>query len=140
MIKLVNINWNDWDVMLPIALWAYRTAYKVSTQHTPYKLIYRLMPLLPTKFIVPTNQTLVEKNNNWMNAWLVWMEDLLILNEKRIVVGSNIEFIQIIWKHKRDDEKHLKVFEDGDFVLWLPKDPKIKEGKFLFPWSKQSLW
>jgi hypothetical protein len=19
-------------------------------------------------------------------------------------------------------------------VLWLPKDPKIKEGKFLFPW------
>jgi len=20
-------------------------------------------------------------------------------------------------------------------VLWLPKDPKIKEGKFLFPWT-----
>jgi hypothetical protein len=53
--KLVNVNRNDWDVMLPTALWAYGTTYKVSTQHTPYELIYGLMPLLPTKFIVPTN-------------------------------------------------------------------------------------
>jgi hypothetical protein len=57
LIKLVNVNQNDWDVMLPIALWAYRTAYKVSTQHTPYELVYGLMPLLPIEFIVPTNQT-----------------------------------------------------------------------------------
>jgi hypothetical protein len=52
--KLVNANRNDWDVMLPTALWAYRTAYKVSTQHTPYELVYGLMSLLPTKFIVLT--------------------------------------------------------------------------------------
>jgi len=61
------------------------------------------------------------------------MEDLVIFDEKRIMVGENIDHIQILWKHKRDDEKHLKVFEDGDLVLWLPKDPKIKENKFLFP-------
>jgi hypothetical protein len=40
---------------LPTALWAYQIAYKVSTQHTPYKLIYGLMSLLPIEFIVPTN-------------------------------------------------------------------------------------
>jgi hypothetical protein len=62
--KLVNANQNDWDVMLPITLWAYRTAYKVSTQHTPYEFIYRLMPFLPIKFIVPTNQTFVEKDGS----------------------------------------------------------------------------
>jgi hypothetical protein len=28
----------------------------------------------------------------------------------------------------------LKVFEDGDLVLWLPKDPKFEKGKNLFPW------
>jgi hypothetical protein len=54
--------------MLPIALWAYRTAYKVSTQHTPYELVYGLMPLLPIEFIVTINQKLVEKDGSWMNA------------------------------------------------------------------------
>jgi len=33
----------------------------------------------------------------------------------------------------------LKKFEDGDLVLWFPKDPKIKEGKFSFPWTS-SFW
>jgi hypothetical protein len=28
----------------------------------------------------------------------------------------------------------LKVFEDGDLVLWLPKDPEIEKENFLFPW------
>jgi hypothetical protein len=41
-------------------------------------------------------------------------------------VGENIDYIQIPRKHQRDDEKHLKKFEDRDLVLWLPKDPKIK--------------
>jgi hypothetical protein len=53
--KLVNVNQNDWDVMLLITLWAYGTTYKMSTQHTPYKLVYGLMQLLPTKFIVLSN-------------------------------------------------------------------------------------
>jgi hypothetical protein len=51
--------------MLPITLWAYRTTYKVSTQHTPYKLVYGLMTLLPTKFIIPTNRTFAEKDGSW---------------------------------------------------------------------------
>jgi hypothetical protein len=62
--KLVNVNRNDWDVMLSTTLWAYRTAYKVSTQHTPYKFVYGLTSLLPTEFIVPTNQTLAEKDGS----------------------------------------------------------------------------
>jgi hypothetical protein len=59
------------------------------------------------------------------------MEDLILFDEKMIMAR---DYIYIFQKHQRDDEKHLKVFEDGDLVLWFPKDPKIKEGKFLFPW------
>jgi hypothetical protein len=81
--KLVNVNRNDWDVMLPIALWVYWIAYKVFTQHTPYKLIYGLMPLLPTEFIVPTNWTLAKKDGSWMNALLIQMEDFILLNDKK---------------------------------------------------------
>ncbi len=84
--KLVNANQNDWDVMLPTALWAYQITYKFSTQHTPYKLIYGLMPLLPTEFIVLTNQTLVEKNGSWMNALLVQIEYLVLFDEKKYII------------------------------------------------------
>jgi len=60
------------------------------------------------------------------------MEDLVFFYEKRIIVGENIDYIQILRKHKRNDEKQLKKFEDGDLVLWLLKDPKFKEGNFFF--------
>jgi hypothetical protein len=53
--KVINVNQNDWDVMLTMASWAYQMAYRITTQHSPYQLIYGLMLLLPTKVIIPTN-------------------------------------------------------------------------------------
>jgi hypothetical protein len=41
--------------MLTMASWAYQMAYRITTQHSPYQLIYGLMLLLPTKVIIPTN-------------------------------------------------------------------------------------
>jgi hypothetical protein len=90
------------------------------------------MPLLPTEFIVPTNRTLAKKDGSWMNALLIQMEDFILLNDKKYIVGENIDYIQILRKHQRDDEKQLKKFEVGDLVFWLPKDPKIKEGNSFF--------
>ncbi|MCO5597171.1 hypothetical protein L7F22_051247 [Adiantum nelumboides] len=37
----------DWDKHLTAALWAYRTSFKVSTQFTPYHLVYGQETLLP---------------------------------------------------------------------------------------------
>ncbi|MCO5588627.1 hypothetical protein L7F22_042584 [Adiantum nelumboides] len=37
----------DWDKHLTAALWAYRTSFKVSTQFTPYHLVYGQEALLP---------------------------------------------------------------------------------------------
>ncbi|MCO5566292.1 hypothetical protein L7F22_019968 [Adiantum nelumboides] len=37
----------DWDKHLTAALWAYRTSFKVSTQSTPYHLVYGQDALLP---------------------------------------------------------------------------------------------
>ncbi len=75
------------------------------------------MPLLPTEFIVPTNRTLVEKDGSWMNVLLIQMEDFILFNDKIIIVGENIDYIQILKKHQRDDEKQLKKFKDGDLVF-----------------------
>ncbi|MCO5592848.1 hypothetical protein L7F22_046852 [Adiantum nelumboides] len=37
----------DWDKHLTVALWAYRTSFKVYTQFTPYHLVYGQEALLP---------------------------------------------------------------------------------------------
>ncbi|MCO5552704.1 hypothetical protein L7F22_006221 [Adiantum nelumboides] len=37
----------DWDKHLTVALWVYRTSFKVSTQFTPYHLVYGQEALLP---------------------------------------------------------------------------------------------
>ncbi len=39
-----------------------------------------------------------------MNALLVQMEDLVMFDEKRIIEVENIDYIQIIRKHQKDDE------------------------------------
>jgi hypothetical protein len=56
---MVNANHINWDVMLLTTLWAYHTAYKVTTKHiTSYGLYYETKPMLPSKFIIPTYQTI----------------------------------------------------------------------------------
>jgi hypothetical protein len=58
------------------------------------------MPLLPTEFIVPSNQTFAEKDGNWMNPLLVQMEDLILLDEKIIIIVENIDYIQTLKKFR----------------------------------------
>jgi hypothetical protein len=43
--------------------------------------------------IVPTNWTFAEKDSSWMNALLVQMEDLVLIDEKRIMARENIDYI-----------------------------------------------
>ena len=38
--KVCNINKDDWDLRIPIVLWAYRTTCKKLTGYTPFKLAY----------------------------------------------------------------------------------------------------
>ena len=54
--KLVNEKRTDWDKHLPTVMFAYRTAYKGTTNHSLYQLLYGLQPLLPTEYIIPTYQ------------------------------------------------------------------------------------
>jgi len=67
------------------------------------------------------------------------MENLILFNEKRIIAGENIDYIQILQKHQRDDEKHLKVFE---MVIWCCGFQKIQKLKransFSLDWSISS--
>ena len=55
--KLVNDNHTDWDMQLYTVLFSYQTAYKVATGHSPFELVYGLLPLMPTVYIFSTQRT-----------------------------------------------------------------------------------
>ena len=52
--KICNANKDDWDEKIPTVLWAYRTAYKRSTDQTPFRLVYGQEAVVPLHFRQPT--------------------------------------------------------------------------------------
>jgi hypothetical protein len=58
--KLVNEKCNDWDEHLHTILIAYQTTFKVTINHTPFKLIYGLHPLMPIEYFLPLKNDLMD--------------------------------------------------------------------------------
>ncbi|MCO5571582.1 hypothetical protein L7F22_025327 [Adiantum nelumboides] len=58
--KHVRDRHQNWDKHLTAALWAYRTSFKVSTQSTPYHLVYGQEALLPIEVELGSLQVLAK--------------------------------------------------------------------------------
>jgi hypothetical protein len=54
MMKICNVNRDDWDLRVPTVLWAYRTTCKKMTMQTPFKLVYGLEAVVPMEYLVPS--------------------------------------------------------------------------------------
>jgi transposase InsO family protein len=52
--KTISSSATNWDDKLWSALWAYCTAYKVTTQFTPFQLVYGQEAILPIEFEIPS--------------------------------------------------------------------------------------
>ena len=50
--KSCAVEGEDWEDNLPSALWAYRTAYKVTTGHTPFQLMFGQEAVVPAEFMI----------------------------------------------------------------------------------------
>ena len=48
--KVFNTDKADWDKKIPAILWVYRTAYKWSTDQTPFRLVYGQEAVVPLHF------------------------------------------------------------------------------------------
>ena len=59
--RTVSENKKDWDKNLNSTLWAFRTAYKVSTGMTLFRLTYGLEAVVPTEYIVPSLRIAIEQ-------------------------------------------------------------------------------
>jgi hypothetical protein len=84
--------------MLVIALWAYRMTYKMTTQYTPFKLVYGSQPIMPTKFAIPIKRIRNLPHEDRNKAIRVRMEDLFKLDEIRWQTKDNINHIQLLHK------------------------------------------
>ena len=52
--KVCNANHYDWDLKIPVVLWAYHTTCKWITCQTPFKLAYRKEEAIPMEYIIPS--------------------------------------------------------------------------------------
>ena len=59
--KIVQGSNNDWDERLLEALWGYRITYKITTKHSPFKLVYGQKAILPIELEVPSLQIVIDK-------------------------------------------------------------------------------
>lgn len=92
--KTVIDSKKDWDVKLSWALWACRTTFKVTTQATPFSLVYGLEATLPIEFEVESLRVAVESrltDNQSLRNRQTTLEEL---NERRMMKTQHIEAIQ----------------------------------------------
>lgn len=52
--KVCNAQRNDWDMHVPVVLWAYRTTCKNLTRQTPFRLVYGVEAVMLMEYIVPS--------------------------------------------------------------------------------------
>lgn len=52
--KICSVNRDDWDLRVPVVLWAYRITCKKITMQMPFKLVYGLEAIVPMEYLVPS--------------------------------------------------------------------------------------
>lgn len=124
----------DWEEHLPAALWAYRTAYKVTTGHTPFQLMFGQEAVVPAEFLVPSLRIALENKLGDADSLAERLSNLTKLDEKRLLAQWATEVAQT--RRKAWHDKHLKSsqFQPGHLVLKYDGRNKIKPGKFKIRW------
>jgi transposase InsO family protein len=83
--KIYSVNMDDWDLRVPIVLWAYRTTCKKLTMQTPFKLVYGLEAVVPMEYLVPSLRIVAFTNMDDTGAIHERLSQLVEIEEDRFI-------------------------------------------------------
>ncbi|MCO5610704.1 hypothetical protein L7F22_064945 [Adiantum nelumboides] len=112
----------DWDKHLTAALWAYRTSFKVSTQFTPYHLVYGQETLLPIEVELGSLRVL---NRETTSSKEKLEQRILDLQRLELDQEASIDYY-ITQANKKREQFNNKV-----------KEKKLKEGMLVMRYDSR---
>lgn len=127
--KYVGSKHKDWDVYLPFALHAYRTAIQTSTKFSPHYLLYGREPVTPLDVALfpkpPETKSIPDYIKNLLDN----------LQEAKEIAHHNIEVAQSKQTSNYDSKRRMIEFQPGDKVrIWIPSSKKGQTPKLLCNW------
>lgn len=132
--KTVTDSKRDWDVKLPAALWAYRTTYKVTTQATPFSLVYGVEAVLPIEFEIASLRVALETRLTKSESLKHRLLTLEAMSESRRHSAQHTEIIQRRRKELFDKKHKKRILLPG--MLVLLQDARKKD----FPSKFDAVW
>jgi transposase InsO family protein len=132
--KTVQGSMTDWDTKLIDALWAYRTAYKVTTKFTPFQLVYGQEAILPIELELPSLRIAINERLGDAESLEARINMLEKLDETRSQAYLNTAAIQKWRKSYYDSKMKEKKIGPTDLVLLYDSRFQKFPGKFRLHW------
>jgi hypothetical protein len=124
----------DWNVKLTTTLWVYRTTFNVTTQATPFSLVYELETTIPIEFEVESLRVVIGSRLTDSQSSRIRPTTLKELDEKRKITAQHIEAIQRRRKITFDKKHKKRALKPGMMVMILDARKLEFPGKFDAVW------
>ena len=117
----VNQNHNDWDIHLPLALFAYQNSVHASSGVSPFRAVYGREATTPLTLLSSTTETKKQLISNYSGELENTLKNVHVIISRRISLAQQKQNYDR--QHKTDKSTELK---EGDWV-WLNNQavPKV---------------
>jgi hypothetical protein len=132
--KICSVNRDDWDLRVPIVLWAYQTTCKKLTMQTPFKLVYGLEVVVPMEYLVPSLRIATFTDMDDTGVVQERLAQLVELEEERFIAGFHQQVQKEREKAYHDRHIKRKAFKQGYLVLVYDNKFMKHPGKFRTHW------